>query len=301
MVRKLLGVMALAFVATAGVVLMMIEPSLAKGVQGLATDWQLGLQEPASPVAEEIIKFYDWVTLIIVAIAIFVLVLLVYVVVRFNEKANPTPSTTTHHTLLEVAWTVLPILVLVLIAVPSFKLLYLQYSYPKPDVVIKATGSQWYWSYAYPDHGDFEFDAQMLDDDERAELIDEGIPAPRNLATDNEVVVPVNKVVHVLVTASDVLHNWTVQSLGSKIDAVPGRTTATWFKATKEGVFYGQCSELCGKDHAFMPIVVRAVKEDVFNAWAKAMEDEDEDTALELIRSVALEQANGSRLAVNAD
>ncbi len=297
MVRKLLGTLLLAF---AGGVLAIGAPVLA-GTVGMAVDGQIGMMPAASPVAEEINKFYDMVNWIIIAITLFVMALLVYVMIRFNEKNNPTPSTTTHNTALEVAWTVLPILVLVLIAVPSFKLLFLQYSYPKPDVVIKATASQWYWSYGYPDNGDFEFDALMLDDDERKERIDAGIPAPRNLATDNEVVVPVGKVVHVLITATDVLHNWTVPSFGSKIDAVPGRTTATWFKATKEGVFYGQCSELCGKDHAFMPIAVRVVKSDVFTAWAAAMEAEDEDKAAEIIKNAALEQASGrAKVAANS-
>ena len=172
-------------------------------------------------------------------------------------------------------WTVIPVLILVVIAIPSFKLLYYQYSYPKADLTIKATGNQWNWTHAYPDQGNFSFTSVMLNDEERQARIDKGIPAPRLLAVDNEVFVPVNKVVHVLVTASDVIHNWTIPSFGSKVDAVPGRVTATWFKAKQEGVFYGQCSELCGKDHAFMPIAVRVVKEEVFNDWVEAVKARD--------------------------
>ena len=264
---------------------------------GQPSPGQMGLQEPVTEVAREINKFHDFVNIIIIAIAVFVLVLLVFVLLRFNEKSNPTPSKTTHNTLLEVAWTVIPIFILVMIAIPSFKLLNLQYSYPKPDLTIKATGYQWYWSHSYPDNGDFEFDSVMLNDDERKEKEDAGIPAPRNLAVDNEVVVPVNKVVHVLVTAEDVLHNWTIPAFGSKIDAVPGRVTSTWFRAEKEGVYYGQCSELCGKNHAFMPIAVRVVSEDVFNKWAAAMEAEEEDKARELINSAALKHAGRSKVA----
>ena len=264
---------------------------------GQPSPGQMGLQEPVTEVAREINKFHDFVNIIIIAIAVFVLALLVFVLMRFNEKSNPTPSKTTHNTLLEVAWTIIPIFILVMIAIPSFKLLNLQYSYPKPDLTIKATGYQWYWSHSYPDNGDFEFDSVMLNDDERKEKEDAGIPAPRNLAVDNEVVVPVNKVVHVLVTAEDVIHNWTIPSFGSKIDAVPGRVTTTWFRAEKEGVYYGQCSELCGKNHAFMPIAVRVVSEDVFNQWAAAMEAEDEDKAAELIRSAALKHAGRSEVA----
>jgi cytochrome c oxidase subunit 2 len=171
-----------------------------------------------------------------------------------------------------VLWTVVPILILVAIAIPSFRLLHLQYSYPKADLTLKATGYQWYWEHGYPELG-FSFETRMLDDASREELIAQNIPAPRNLAVDNEVIVPVNKVVNVLVTAAPdgVIHDWTIPSFGSKVDAVPGRVTTTWFKPTVEGIFYGQCSELCGKDHAFMPIGVRVVKEETFAAWSDAM------------------------------
>jgi cytochrome c oxidase subunit 2 len=232
----------------------------------------MGMQGAASPVAQEIQKLYDLVNIIIVAIAVFVALLLVYVMYRFSERANPTPSESTHNTLLEVAWTVVPILILVAIAIPSFRLLHLQYSYPKADITLKATGYQWYWEHGYPELG-FSFESRMLDDASREELIAQNIPAPRNLAVDNEVIVPVNKVVNVLVTAAPdgVIHDWTVPSFGSKVDAVPGRVTTTWFKPIVEGMFYGQCSELCGKDHAFMPIGVRVVSEATFAAWSDAM------------------------------
>jgi len=260
---------------------------------GQPSDGQLGLQLPATPVMQAIHEFHDLVNIIIIAITIFVMVLMGYVMWRFRESANPNPSRTTHNTFIEVVWTVVPIIILVVIAVPSFKLLNLQYSYPKPDLTVKATGLQWYWSYEYPDQGGFTFDAYMLTDEEREQRIAKGVPAPRLLATDNEVVVPVNKVVHVLVTAEDVIHNWTIPSFGSKVDAVPGRITATWFKAEKEGVFYGQCSELCGKDHAFMPITVRVVKDDVFEAWTTAMKDDDTDKAREILTQAAIEHAGG--------
>ena len=239
---------------------------------GQPSPGEMGLQGAASPVAVEIHKFYDLVNTIIIAIAVFVLILLLYVMFRFNERSNPNPSKSTHNTLLEVAWTVVPILILVAIAIPSFRLLHLQYSYPKADITLKATGHTWYWEHGYPELG-FSFETRMLDDASREELIAENIPAPRLLAVDNEVIVPVNKVVNVLVTAAPdgVIHDWTIPSFGSKVDAVPGRVTTTWFKPTIEGIFYGQCSELCGKDHAFMPIGVRVVSEETYNAWVDAM------------------------------
>jgi cytochrome c oxidase subunit 2 len=263
---------------------------------GQPSPWQLGLQNPVTDVSERIVWFHDFVNAIIIAIALFVLILLAIIVFRFNERANPTPSRTTHNTMLEVLWTVIPVLILVVIAIPSFKLLYFQYSFPKPDLTIKATGNQWNWTHAYPDHGNFNFTSVMLNDKEREDRIKRGIPSPRLLSVDNEVVVPVDKYVHVLVTASDVIHNWTIPSFGSKVDAVPGRVTATWFHSKKEGVYYGQCSELCGKDHAFMPIAVRVVKEAVFNDWVEAMKARDRRRARDIIEKAALEQT-GAKVA----
>jgi cytochrome c oxidase subunit 2 len=273
------------------------EPAMAANGLGQPAPGQMGLQQAVTPVAAEIHTFYDFVNLIIIAIAVFVLLLMVLVMIRFNEKANPTPSATTHNTFLEVAWTVIPIFILVMIAIPSFKLLYLEYSYPKPDLTIKATGNAWFWEHQYPDLGNFLITSNVLSDDEIAARLKKGLPAPRLLAVDNEVVVPVNKVVHVLVTSNDVIHNWMVPSFGSKVDAVPGRITATWFKAEKEGIYYGECSELCGMNHAFMPIAVRVVAENVFNDWAAAMKAKDKKKAKEILDKVALEQAGQSRIA----
>ena len=229
---------------------------------GQPTPWQLGLQDAATPIMEWITWFHNYVLVIVVAITVFVLGLLVIVMVRFNARANPTPSRTTHNTLLEVVWTVVPVAILLFIFFPSLKLLFAEVDGPTPDLTIKATGKQWYWSYAYPDNGNFEFDSLIV-----AEK-DLKAGQPRLLTVDNEMVVPVNKVVHVLVTGADVIHSFAVPSFGIKIDAVPGRINDTWFKATIEGTFHGQCSELCGKDHGFMPITVRVTDDKDFADWA---------------------------------
>jgi cytochrome c oxidase subunit 2 len=294
MMKRWLGALSVALMGMAAAVLLAPDAALAQ--TGQPAPWQKGLQTPVTDIAEQINWFHDTVNIVICLIAAFVLLLLIIVVVKFNERANPVPSKTSHNTALEVAWTFIPVLILVGIAIPSFKLLFAQYTYPTPDLTIKATGNQWNWTHAYPDHmmannRPVEFVTTMLQDAEREELIKKGIPAPRLLAVNNEVVVPVNKNVHVIVTASDVIHNWTVPSFGSKVDAVPGRITATWFRAKREGVFYGQCSELCGKDHAFMPIAVRVVKESVFNEWIAAMKARDRNKARSIIEKAALEHA----------
>lgn len=227
---------------------------------GQPSPWQLGLQESASGVMDDIRWFHDYVMVIITVITIFVLILLVAVMVKFNAKANPVPTKTTHHTGLEVAWTLVPVLILLAIAVPSFKLLFLQLNIPQADLTVKATGKQWFWSYTYPD-AKIEFDSLMVADKD----LKPG--QPRLLAADNALVVPVNKVIRVQTTASDVIHAFAVPAFGIKIDSIPGRLNETWFKATKEGVYYGQCSELCGKNHAFMPIEVRVVSDQAFTAW----------------------------------
>ena len=255
---------------------------------GISEPYQLGFQTSVTDVGDQIDDFHDLLLILCVAISVFVLVLLIVALVKFNEKANPVPSKTSHNTMIEILWTVVPIFLLLIIAIPSFQLLYKQYEFPKPDLTIKAIGHQWYWSYEYPDQGDFSFEANMLDDEEREAQIKTGLPAPRLLATDNEVVVPVGKVVHVLVTADDVIHNWTIPAFGSKVDAVPGRITATWFKARETGVYYGQCSELCGINHAFMPITVRVVDDATFKAWTVAMKAEDEDKAKDVLRRAVL-------------
>lgn len=307
----------------AAVALLLLATSSAWAAMGQPSPGEMGMQGAATPVAELIHEVYDFVNIIIVAIAVFVMLLLIYVMYRFNERANPTPTKVTHNTLLEVSWTVIPILVLVAIAIPSFRLLNLQYSYPKADLTLKATGYTWYWEHAYPEH-DITFETRMLDDASREELIARNLPAPRNLAVDNEVIVPVNKVVNVLITAAPdgVIHDWTIPSFGSKVDAVPGRITTTWFKATVEGIFYGQCSELCGKDHSLMPIGVRVVKEETYAAWLDAMKaavaagkdaaaekdkekrkeklrlkKELQDKARGIVEQAALEQSGASRVA----
>jgi cytochrome c oxidase subunit 2 len=229
---------------------------------------QIGFQQAATPVMEDITSFHNWLLVVITAITVFVLALLLICMVRFNRRANPNPSRTTHNTLIEVVWTVVPIMILTGIAIPSFKLLFYQQNIPQADLTIKATGNQWYWNYSYPDNGKFEFDSRMLDDTDRPK---QKPNEPRLLAVDNDIVVPVNKVVRVQVTAdaAGVIHSFAVPSFGIKIDAVPGRLNETWFKAEREGIYYGQCSELCGRDHAFMPIAVRVVSEADFATWVE--------------------------------
>jgi cytochrome c oxidase subunit 2 len=248
-----------AIAAAAGALLASAGVALAE--LGQPSPWELGLQDAGSPVMADIISFHNFLLWIITAISALVLILLLTVILRFNARANPTPSRTTHNTPLEIVWTIVPVIILVLIAVPSFRLLFLQLDEPKPDITVKATGKQWFWSYNYPDNGNFEFDSLIVADKD----LKPG--QPRLLTVDNEMVVPVNKIVHVLVTGADVIHSFAVPSFGIKIDAVPGRLNETWFKATAVGTYHGQCSELCGKDHAFMPITVRVVNDNEFTAW----------------------------------
>jgi cytochrome c oxidase subunit 2 len=256
------------YVAALLAVMALLGAGAAWAGTGQPSDWQLGPQDPVTPVATDIVGFHTILLWIITLITVFVLALLVYVVMRFNARANPTPSRTTHNTLLEVAWTLAPVLILLFIAVLSFKSLFFQLNTPKADLTVKATGKQWFWSYSYPD-SKFEFDSIMLSEKERKAKLDKDPKAdvPRLLSVDNELVVPVNKVVRVQTTGADVIHAFAVPSFGIKIDAIPGRLNETWFQATREGVYYGQCSELCGKDHAFMPIMVRVVSEQAFTAW----------------------------------
>ena len=222
--------------------------------------WQLGLQAAATPVMDDIIWFHDFLLYLITAITLFVLALLVIVMVKFNAKSNPVPSRTTHNTFIEVIWTVVPVLILVAVAVPSFRLLFYELKVPTADVTVKATGKQWFWSYQYPD-AKFEFDSLMT------QTKDLKPGQPRLLSVDNEMVVPVNKVVHVLTVGADVIHSFAVPAFGIKIDAIPGRVNETWFKAERVGTYYGQCSQLCGRDHAFMPIAVRVVSDQEYATW----------------------------------
>jgi cytochrome c oxidase subunit II len=247
--------------AVASVTAMVATCAVALAGEGQPSPWELGLQDAATPVMQDIVWFHDFLLWIITGIAGFVLVLLLIIIARFNARANPTPTRTTHNTVLEVLWTLIPVCILLVIAVPSFRLLFFQLNTPPADLTVKATGKQWFWSYSYPDNGNFEFDSLMLQDKERKP------DQPRLLSVDNQLVVPVNKIVRVLVTGADVIHSFAVPSFGIKIDAVPGRINETWFKAEREGVYYGQCSELCGKNHAFMPIAVRVVSDQEFTAW----------------------------------
>ena len=228
---------------------------------GQPSPWQMNFQTPVTSIMEAIDDFHMFVTIISILITLFVLVLLLIVIVRFRESVNPTPSRTTHNTLLEVGWTVIPALILVVIAIPSFRLLFDQLTIPPAELTVKATGTaQWTWTYEYPDHK-FQFDSNMIaEKDLKPDQL-------RLLSVDNEMVVPVNKTVRMQITADGIIHAFAVPSFGIKIDAVPGRLNETWFRATREGIYYGQCSELCGRNHAFMPIAVRVVNDQQFNAW----------------------------------
>jgi cytochrome c oxidase subunit 2 len=256
---------------------------------GQATPWQLGFQDSATPIMDEITSFHNLLLYIIFAISAFVLVLLITVMVRFNARANPTPSRVTHNTMLEVAWTIIPVAILIFILLFSFPLLFHELNTPPADITVKATGKQWYWTYAYPDNGKFEFDSVMLQDKDRKE------DQPRLLAVDNEMVVPVNKIVRVQTIGAEVIHSFAVPSFGIRIDAVPGRLNETWFKATREGVYYGQCSELCGKNHAFMPIAVRVVSEQAFNEWVEAANKRPEWKTAGAVRAAPSAVADASQ------
>jgi cytochrome c oxidase subunit 2 len=239
---------------------------LAAGIE----PWQLGFQEAASPIMERVESFHNLLLWIITLITIFVLALLAYVCIRFKASNNPTPSKRTHHAMLEVAWTAIPVLILVVIAIPSFKLLYYQDVVEEADMTIKAIGRQWYWSYEYPDHGNFTFDAFMIADED----IDAEAGQLRLLETDNRLVVPVDTKIRLLTTASDVIHSWAMPAFGIKIDAVPGHVNEMWFEASEVGTFYGQCSELCGAYHGFMPIAVDVVSSEDFEAWTQQAQEE---------------------------
>lgn len=225
--------------------------------------WQVGLQEPGSPTMVEISHFHTLLLWLISAISLFVLVLLLWVIYRYRESRNPTPSRTTHNTLVEVAWTVVPVIILVLVFIPSYRLLVFSDRAADADMTLKVIGHQWYWSYEYPDHGNFTFDALLV----AAEDLED--KSKRLMETDNRVVLPVGKKIRLLLTADDVLHSWGVPSLGIKLDTVPGRLNETWVEISKEGVYYGFCSELCGVNHSFMPIAIEAVSEADFNAWVE--------------------------------
>lgn len=228
-------------------------------------NYQLGFQPAASPVMERIEEFHNLLLIITFAICLLVLALLVFIVLRYNHRASPTPSRTEHNTILEIAWTIIPVIILVVIAIPSFKLLYYEADIPKADVELRVIGKQWFWTYQYPRRGNFQFDSLALSDD-AAKKANE----PRLLGVDNPIVVPVNRVIEVVTTGADVIHSWALPEMGVKMDAIPGHLNYTWFKATRTGTFYGQCSELCGAKHAFMPIEVKVVTDSEFAKWLAA-------------------------------
>ena len=253
--------------------------------------WEMTLQPAATEIMADIHWFESFTFWIIAVITLFVLGLLIAVVVKFNAKANPVPSKTSHHTMIEVVWTVAPILILLVIAIPSFRLLFKQVVIPEADMTVKVTASKWYWSYEYPDNDEIAFDSYMIEPD----AITDPVKQPRLLAVDNPMVVPVGKTVRVQVTAADVIHSFAMPAFGVKIDALPGRLNETWFRADREGTFYGQCSELCGQRHAFMPIEIRVVSDEMFATWTAAAVD-DIDAATEQLRE-AMDAAEAQKVA----
>lgn len=266
MIRRLLFSMPM--VCAAVVALGIAGAAAQEGNIGEARPWQMGFQDAFSPVMQEIHQFHALLLVIITTIVVLVLALLGFIIVRFNAKRNPVPSKTSHNTLLEVVWTIVPVIVLVVIAIPSLKLLYHSGRTPQADLTLKVTGHQWYWTYNYPDQGDFSFDSIPIPEGD----LKPG--QPRLLAVDNPVVVPVGATVQVLVNSDDVIHSWAVPSLGLKKDATPGRTNETWFRADVPGVFYGMCSELCGVNHYFMPIEVHALPKAEFDAWVEKAKEQ---------------------------
>lgn len=316
MLRRIFG--AVASSAAAYLAVAMGTSGAAFAEFGHPVDGQISLQTPATPIMEHIVSLYHVVNITIIAITIFVLLLMLYVMFRFSEKNNPTPSRNAHHTMLEVAWTIVPILILVGLAIPSFRLLYEQYSFPKPDITIKATANAWFWEHEYlldKQQGmknvtitsnvisDEDIIKAKIGEDEYAKKYGEltGVarnkalyadsaaiwaenPDPRKLAVDQAIAVPVDKVVHLLVTSNDVIHSWTIPSFGSKMQAVPGRTAATWFKPTKVGTYFGQCSVLCGKLHSAMPISVHVVEQPVYDKWMAALQAKDKKGAAQILK-----------------
>lgn len=250
--------------AVLGFALVYTMPALASGpVEGA-----MGMQDAATSSAQRIHEFHDMLLIIITGIVIFVFLLLAFVVLRYNKRANKTPSKVTHNVLLEIIWTAIPVIILIIIAIPSFKLLYKNDRIENPEMTLKITGYQWYWGYEYPDHEGISFNSYMVPTEE----LKEG--QKRLLSTDNVVVLPVETDIAILVTANDVIHSWAIPSFGVKIDAIPGQTNETWFRIDKPGVYYGQCSELCGKDHSYMPIEIHAVSKEEFKAWVEQAKEE---------------------------
>jgi cytochrome c oxidase subunit 2 len=318
MSKRICGAVALMAAACLAVGFAGLSPALA-GL-GQPSQGELGLQIAASPIMEQITTLFHAVNIVITIIVLFVLILMLWVMYRFSEKNNPTPSRTTHNTFLEVAWTIVPILILVGISIPSFHLLFNQYTFPKPDLTIKATGNAWFWEHEYLDQkvtitsnivndedvlrakiGDDAFDKKYGTLDGAAlhnALYQDSLPIwtenkqLRRLTVDQEIAVPVNKVVTMLITSNDVIHSWTIPSFGVKMQAVPGRTSATWFKATKVGSYHGQCSVLCGKLHSAMPIVIRVVEQPVYDAWMAALQAKDKKKAQQILNADTASQVD---------
>ncbi|MGB1875891.1 MAG: cytochrome c oxidase subunit II [Rhodospirillaceae bacterium] len=247
--------------------------------------WQLNLQTPASPVAEQLVEFHNFLLVICTVISLVVLALLLWCAFRYNAKANPVPSKNTHNTLLEIAWTAIPVIILVVIAVPSYRLLYYMDRIEDPELTVKVVGNQWYWTYEFPDY-DISFDSLPLQDDE----IDVAAGQHRLLEVDTPLILPTDTDIRILFTATDVLHAWTIPAFGVKLDSVPGRTNETWTRITIPGKFYGQCSELCGINHSFMPIVVHAVSPEEFEAWRASELAANDNTPDDANRFAALIQ-----------
>lgn len=320
MSKRMFGAVAILAIACLAATFGGLTPAFA-GL-GQPTDGELGLQLSASPIMDQITSLFHVVNTVIIVVVLFVLVLMVWVMYRFSEKRNPVPSRTTHNTMLEVAWTIVPILILVGIAIPSFHLLFNQYAFPKPDVTIKVTGNAWFWEQEYMDDK-VTVTSNMVNDEDvlRAKMGDDAFDKKygslegtaltkalyedsrpvwsedhklRRLTVDQEIAVPINKVVDVLVTSNDVIHSWTVPSFGVKMQAVPGRTSAVWFKATKLGTYRGQCSVLCGKLHSAMPVVVRVVDQPVYDAWMAALKAKDRKKAQKILDDDAAAHANQS-------
>ena len=266
MLNKIKSAIRLCLMFTSTYPIMLLQNLNAIEPQGVAKDYGIDLQNPVTEVAKDVYSMHAFVTIIMAIITLFVLGLIIWVCYKYSASKNKNPSKTVHNTLIEILWTAIPVLILVVIAVPSFKLLYKQDVIPEPDLTIKAIGYQWYWGYEYPDNGNFTYEAFMLQSEEELE---EDKPFKRMLTTDTKVVVPVNKIIRMQVTAADVLHSWAIPAFGVKTDAVPGRLNETWFKAEKTGIYYGMCSELCGVNHQSMPIEIHVVTQEKFDIWVE--------------------------------
>ncbi len=266
MLNKLKRIFSLFLIFTFTYPIVLLQNIYAIEPQGVAKDYGIDLQNPVTEVAKDVYSMHAFVTIIMAIITLFVLGLLIWVCYKYSASKNKNPSKTVHNTLVEILWTAIPVLILVVIAVPSFKLLYKQDVIPEPDLTIKAIGYQWYWGYEYPDNGNFTYEAFMLQSEDELE---EDKPFKRMLTTDTKVVVPVNKIIRMQVTAGDVLHSWAIPAFGVKTDAVPGRLNETWFKAEETGIYYGMCSELCGVNHQSMPIEIHVVTQEKFDIWVE--------------------------------